>query len=203
MTPALKSASGFDASAEENWRTSCSRPAPSSFSTSARMRCCTATLLSSPKWRASSLAIAPSAPKAPSKCCANPSASSLTRAVSATSAAAVDFSRSARKSSTVEPACSRSRTRAPVSITRSSVSTGRSEPATSSTARPSSTIRPSTTSRSLTTATWGGRRAAAASMTYEVARYAPYLTEKPSAPEESASETSTPDTDASGGPERQ
>ena len=123
----MKSASGFDASAEENCFTRSSRERAMVSCTSSRTRFCTDVALPSPKRRSSSFASWPSSsPKTSANCCSKNWA--IVRACSVNSCwtSREAFSNSVFTNSAFAPACSRSSTRAPISTASTTTLTGSS-----------------------------------------------------------------------------
>ncbi len=167
--PALKSASGFDPSAAENWRTRSWRERTSASLTSSRTRFCTEAELPSPKSFSRSRASWPvSGPKTSSTLVPKCSATVRALSVNWLSTSRDTRSNSVFTYSALAAACSRSSTRAPISIASRTVLTG-SSPAcsrsrTSRTAHSSCRSSSRTTSRSPTTATWDCLSGVAASI---------------------------------------
>ena len=113
----MKSASGLEPSAEENWRSRSSRILADWSSMIWRSWCCTAAVEPSPNRRCSSLARCPSsAPKTSSTLVPKNSATTRALSVNAVSTSRETFSNSLRTNSASTADCSRSSTRAPISI---------------------------------------------------------------------------------------
>ncbi len=143
---ALKSASGLRPSPAENWRTRSSRDLVMASPTSSRTRFCTDAVLPSENSFSNSLASWPlSSPKTSSTFL--PKCSATVRALSENwrSISCAVFSNSVRTYSALAAACSRSSTRAPISIASATVLTGSSPDCsrsrTSRAAASSSTLR--------------------------------------------------------------
>ena len=123
--PALKSASGFDPSAAENWRTRSSRERTSASATSSRTRFWTEAELPSPKSFSRSRASRPfSGPNTSSTLVPKCSATVRALSVNWRSTSRDTRSNSVFTYSALAAACSRSSTRAPISIASRTVLTG-------------------------------------------------------------------------------
>ena len=169
IVPALKSASGLCASAEENCLSRSSRIRAEDSAITSRSWCWTATEDSAPNSRSSSLARWPlSGANTSSTRLPRNSATVRALSVNAPSTSRETFSNSVRTKSALTSACSRESTRAPISIASTSTAAvsapAASRSRTSSTATRSRTARPSATTTSPKTETRGGRRGVAASM---------------------------------------
>src|SRR4051794_4658863 len=140
-----KAASGLEGSSAANWRRRSSRTRTIASSMTAFTRCWTAAEESSEKCLASSRDRWPfSGPSASSTFALKYSATERAFSVNAAST----FSASTRKCSTPAPVCSRSRTRAPISIASRMTRAGSSASRASATAHSSSTTSPSMSRRS-------------------------------------------------------